>query len=60
MKKLPRCSPSYHLLPSDYLHRGGSQRTYLEGKLLNDNWISCAIGSEDFTSGVNEWIISNQ
>ena len=53
VKKLKRCTPSYHLLPSEYLHRGGSQRSFLESKLLNDHWISCPIGSEDFNSDVS-------
>ena len=53
VKKLPKCTPSYHKLPSEYLHRGGSQRSYREGCLLNDNWISCPIGSEDFAAGVS-------
>ena len=52
VKKLPKCTPSYHLLPSSYLHRGGSQRSFGEGNLLNDAWISCPIGSENFAAGV--------
>ena len=51
VKKLPKCTPSYHLLPSSYLHRGGSQRSFGEGNLLNDAWISCPIGSENFAAG---------
>ena len=54
VKQLTRCTPSYHHLPPEYLQRGGECRTFGEGKILNDNWISCPIGSEDFTSGVSE------
>lgn len=59
MKKLPKCTPSYHLLPSSYLHRGGSQRSFAEGCLLNDAWISCPIGSENFAAGVGSRCLGN-
>lgn len=54
IKQLPRCTPSYHQLPAEYLQRGGEFRSFGEGRILNDNWVSCPIGSEEFTSGVSE------
>ena len=35
------------------MHRSGSERTYKEQKLLNDTWISCPSGSEQFNAGVS-------
>ncbi|KAK8964060.1 Paired amphipathic helix protein Sin3-like 4 [Platanthera guangdongensis] len=44
-----RCSPSYRLLPKNYVMPAASQRTGLGASLLNDVWVSVTSGSEDYS-----------
>ncbi|KAK8956962.1 Paired amphipathic helix protein Sin3-like 4 [Platanthera zijinensis] len=44
-----RCSPSYRLLPKNYVIPAASQRTGLGASLLNDVWVSVTSGSEDYS-----------
>ncbi|KAK8828976.1 hypothetical protein WA538_000978, partial [Blastocystis sp. DL] len=45
----PGPTPSYHLLPPQVPRRVGSQRSYAESLVLNDDLVSQTIGSEDFS-----------
>ena len=46
-----RCTPSYRILPSDYPRPISSGReAYKESAVLNDEWVSIPIGSEESTS----------
>lgn len=46
-----RCTPSYRILPSDYPRPISSGREgYKESSVLNDEWVSIPIGSEESTS----------
>ena len=42
-----RCTPSYRALPKDYPRPQCSERGEMEGSVLNDNWVSIPIGSEE-------------
>ncbi|KDO82657.1 hypothetical protein CISIN_1g001681mg [Citrus sinensis] len=44
-----RCTPSYRLLPKNYLIPSASQRTELGAEVLNDHWVSVTSGSEDYS-----------
>jgi len=44
-----RCTPSYRLLPKNYMKSVASYRTDLAAELLNDNWVSVTSGSEDYS-----------
>ena len=48
----PGPTPSYHLLPPQVPRRVGSQRSYAESLVLNDDLVSQTIGSEDFSFNV--------
>lgn len=46
-----RCTPSYRILPSDYPRPISSGReAHKESAVLNDEWVSIPIGSEESTS----------
>lgn len=42
-----KCSPSYRKLPRDYPAPPCSQRSDEEAKVLNDEWVSLPVGSEE-------------
>jgi hypothetical protein len=42
-----RCTPSYRCLPKDYPRPQCSERGEMEASVLNDNWVSIPIGSEE-------------
>ncbi|CAJ1939999.1 unnamed protein product [Sphenostylis stenocarpa] len=44
-----QCTPSYRLLPKNYLIPPASQRTELGAEVLNDHWVSVTSGSEDYS-----------
>ncbi|WVZ22204.1 hypothetical protein V8G54_000748 [Vigna mungo] len=44
-----QCTPSYRLLPKNYLVPPASQRTELGAEVLNDYWVSVTSGSEDYS-----------
>lgn len=44
-----RCTPSYRLLPDNYLMPPASQRSELGAQVLNDCWVSVTSGSEDYS-----------
>ncbi|XP_042451833.1 paired amphipathic helix protein Sin3-like 3 isoform X1 [Zingiber officinale] len=44
-----RCTPSYRLLPKNYLIPPTSHRTELGESVLNDHWVSVTSGSEDYS-----------
>lgn len=44
-----RCTPSYRLLPDNYLMPPASQRSKLGAQVLNDCWVSVTSGSEDYS-----------
>ncbi|KAI4385181.1 hypothetical protein MLD38_003236 [Melastoma candidum] len=44
-----RCTPSYRLLPKNYLIPQPSQRTEIGSRVLNDSWVSVTSGSEDYS-----------
>ncbi|KAI4383552.1 hypothetical protein MLD38_009378 [Melastoma candidum] len=44
-----RCTPSYRLLPKNYLIPQPSQRTEIGSQVLNDSWVSVTSGSEDYS-----------
>ncbi|CAH2047457.1 unnamed protein product [Thlaspi arvense] len=44
-----QCTPSYRLLPDDYLIQTPSYRNSLGEKVLNDHWVSVTSGSEDYS-----------
>ena len=46
-------TPSYHALPPQIPRRVGSQRSYADSLVLNDNLVSQTIGSEDFSYSVS-------
>ena len=48
----PGPTPSYHLLPPQVPRHVGSQRSYAESLVLNDDLVSQTIGSEDFSFNV--------
>ncbi|KAM7468597.1 hypothetical protein LguiB_016159 [Lonicera macranthoides] len=43
------CTPSYRLLPKNYLIPSASQRTEIGAQVLNDHWVSVTSGSEDYS-----------
>eukprot|EP00252_Welwitschia_mirabilis_P014418 TRINITY_DN3168_c0_g1_i2.p1 TRINITY_DN3168_c0_g1~~TRINITY_DN3168_c0_g1_i2.p1 ORF type:complete len:1345 (-),score=339.72 TRINITY_DN3168_c0_g1_i2:26-4060(-) len=43
------CTPSYRLLPKNYIKSIASFRTELASEVLNDNWVSVTSGSEDYS-----------
>ena len=45
-------TPSYHILPTQIPRRVGSQRSYADSLVLNDDLVSQTIGSEDFSYSV--------
>ncbi len=45
-----KCSPSYRALPRDYPRPVCSERSVEEQSVLNDDWVSIPIGSEDSPS----------
>lgn len=49
----PGPTPSYHELPPQIPRRVGSQRSYAESLVLNDDLVSQTIGSEDFSYSVS-------
>ena len=51
----PGPTPSYHLLPPQVPRRVGSQRSYAESLVLNDDLVSQTIGSEDLYYSVGAW-----
>ena len=51
----PGPTPSYHELPPQIPRRVGSQRSYAESLVLNDDLVSQTIGSEDFSYSVGAW-----
>jgi hypothetical protein len=42
-----RCTPSYRALPKDYPRPQCSERGDMEASVLNDDWVSIPIGSEE-------------
>ncbi|XP_061360798.1 paired amphipathic helix protein Sin3-like 4 isoform X1 [Gastrolobium bilobum] len=44
-----QCTPSYRLLPKNYLIPLASQKTELGAEVLNDHWVSVTSGSEDYS-----------
>ena len=50
----PGPTPSYHELPPQVPRRVGSQRSYADSLVLNDNLVSQTIGSEDFSFNVRD------
>ncbi|XP_068462786.1 paired amphipathic helix protein Sin3-like 4 isoform X2 [Phaseolus vulgaris] len=44
-----QCTPSYRLLPKNYIIPPASQRTELGAEVLNDHWVSVTSGSEDYS-----------
>ncbi|CAN7091052.1 unnamed protein product [Brassica rapa subsp. narinosa] len=49
LSECAQCSPSYRLLPDDYLIQIPSYRNTLGEKVLNDHWVSVTSGSEDYS-----------
>ncbi|KAJ0265897.1 Histone deacetylase interacting domain-containing protein [Hirschfeldia incana] len=49
LSECAQCSPSYRLLPDDYLIQIPSYRNKLGEKVLNDHWVSVTSGSEDYS-----------
>eukprot|EP01018_Ginkgo_biloba_P004031 Gb_11760 [translate_table: standard] len=49
LSKCERCTPSYRLLPNNYMKSVSSYRTDLAKEVLNDNWVSVTSGSEDYS-----------
>lgn len=45
-----KCTPSYRALPKDYPRPLCTERSEVEQKVLNDQWVSIPIGSEESTS----------
>jgi paired amphipathic helix protein Sin3a len=45
-----KCTPSYRALPADYPKLQFSERSEEEAAVLNDNWVSLPIGSEESNS----------
>ncbi|CAH8388149.1 unnamed protein product [Eruca vesicaria subsp. sativa] len=49
LSECAQCTPSYRLLPDDYLIQIPSYRNSLGEKVLNDHWVSVTSGSEDYS-----------